>query len=378
MADRTLAVAFAPPGSTVEIHTSASPDTWAKSVDTNNDGYVTFQIDDSLGDSDIRITAEGYRLYQVHFRFRNAVDNATEPRPLNQQVNVGLDIPALVKEAAPLPPPEQLPSLNFNLRDFTDNGKRTVLRGTDEFLAFRQFLNGMDLTPFFRETRELGFNLWRVFMQGSIAQNTVLQLSPTEPGYYDHVRPFCDLLNSQGIVPLTTIGVDNQDIHSPAEHWTRMYDLIGNSRSIISKGNEFGKNGWNPSTIPNPAPGQVWSQGSGLSDEAPPRPEGPVFEFHPVRTFTTAMRDTVASPIELYEVQGYRGVMIIDEPGRFGSQRPSPVEFANPQHAYEYARLTSTLCGAVVFHNWPGQSGQLMDPDTRTCAAAFIRGLTLT
>jgi hypothetical protein len=381
MADRTLAIAFVPGGATVSIQTNANPDTWATATDTNHDGYVPQQVDDGLGDSTIKIDAPGYKPYAVHFKFRNNRDNADDPKPLNQQVSVGSDIPALLLAPPPLPPLGVLPTLDIKGRDFvTSTGTRQVLVGTDMFLAFRHFLSGADLTPFFRESRELGFHLWRVFFQGSLAQNTVLQLSPTEPGYYEHVRPFAKLLNSQGIVLLGTIGVDNPDIQSPMSHWNRMYDLLEGTITILSKANEWRKNiqPWNPGQLPNPAGSLLWSQGSGVEDEAPFRPTGPVMEFHPVRIYTTAMRDAVASPIELFEVQGYGNVpLVFDEPGRMGSQRPSPAEFALPQHCYEYARLVSTLCAALVFHNWPGQSGQLMDEATKACAREFVRGMNL-
>jgi hypothetical protein len=381
MADRTIAIAFAPGGSTVSIHVGTNPDKWAVAQDSNNDGYVPQQIDDGLGDSTIKIDAPGYKPYAVHFKFRNNRDNANDPKPLNQQVNVGLDIPALLKEAPPLPPAQQLPSLIQSGRDFVNpDGSRVVLKGTDAFLAFRHWLSGADLTPFFNETRELGFNLWRVFFQGSKAQNGVLQLDPKEPGFYEHVRPFAELLNSQGIVLLATIGVDNQDIQSPPDHWTRMYREFDGTATIISKANEWGKNlaGLRPDQIPNPPSTALWSQGSGLQDEAPFRPTGNTMEFHPVRTFTTTMRDAVASAIELYEVQNYGNVRLLyDEPGRMGSEDASPAEFANPKRCWEYARIASALCAGVVFHNRAGQSGRLMPEGTKACAREFVRGLTL-
>lgn len=381
MAERTIAIAFAPPGATVSIHLSTNPDVFATATDTDNNGYVPQQVDDALGDSTIKIDAAGYKPYAVHFKFRNIRDNANDPRPLNQQVNVGSDIPALLKADAPLPPAGTLPSLRRSGRDFvTPEGAREVLVGTDMFLAFRHYLSGADLTPFFRESRELGFNLWRVHFQGSIAQNTVLQLSPTEPGYYEHVRPFADLVNSQGIVLLANIGVDNQDIKSPMSHWDRMYAEFEGTRTIVSKANEWRKNiqPWEPSQLSNPTGNLLWSQGSGLQDEAPFRPTGPVMEFHPVRTYTTAMRDAVASPIELYEVQGYGDVQLLfDEPGRMGVENPSPAEFAQPKHCYEYARIASTLVACVVFHNWAGQSGHLMPEGTKACAREFVRGMRL-
>jgi hypothetical protein len=378
MADRTIAIAFAPGGSTVSIHTGTNPDTFAVAQDSNGDGYIPQQIDDGLGDSTIKIDAPGYKPYAVHFKFRNSRDNANEPKPLNQQVNVGSDIPALIKLGPPPPPPGQLPSLRTSGRDFvTPDGKREVLIGTDEFLAFRHWLSGADLAPFFAESRELGFNLWRVFFQGSKAQNGVLQLSPTEPGYYEHVRPFAELLNANGIVLLAVIGVDNQDIQSPPEHWTRMYREFDGLKVIASKANEWGKNlaGLRPDQLPNPTNGVLWSQGSGLQDEAPFRPTGPVMEFHPVRNYTTTMRDAVASAIELFEVQNYGNVRLLyDEPGRMGDIDPSPAEFANPKHCWEYARIATSLAAGIVFHNRNGQSGQLMSEGTKACAREFVRG----
>lgn len=277
--------------------------------------------------------------------------------------------------------PGVLPRLLRSGRDFVRaDGTREVLVGTDMFLAFRQYLDGRDLTPFFQESKELGFNTWRVHFQGSIAQNTVLQLSPTEPGYYDKVRPFAQLLNSQGLVLLGNIGVDNQDIQSPPAHWSRMYDLLEGTRTIVSKANEWQKNlgGLTPDQLPNPTGTLLWSQGSGLQDEAPFRPAGPVLEFHPVRSFVTTMRDAVASPTEIFEVLNYGDKQLLfDEPGRMGTQSPSPAEFAQPKHCYEYARIASALCAGVVFHNWPGQSGHLMDPGTRACAKEFVRGMAL-
>ena len=378
MADRTLALAFLPAGATVRIHTGTNPDTFAQSTDTNGDGYVPQQVDDGLGDSTIFVTAEGYQDYAVHFKFRNIRDNANEPRPLNQQVNMGMDIPNMVKVGPPLPPPGALPSLIENGRDFVDpSGERIVLVGTDQFLAFRQFLSGMDLTPWFAESRELGFNMWRVFLQGSRAQNGVLDLRPTEAGYYEHLRPFANLLNQQGIVLLATIGVDNQDVQSPASHWSNVYRELEGTTRIISKANEWTKNlnGQRPDAYPNPS--APWSQGSDQQDQAPFRPAGSVMEFHPVRNYTTAMRDAVASAIELFEVQHYGNVRLFyDEPGRMGLDA-SPAEFANPAICRAYARISSALCAGVVFHNREGQSGRLMGELTRSCARGFVRGMQL-
>lgn len=213
-------------------------------------------------------------------------------------------------------------------------------------------------------------------MQGSIKQNGVLQLDPKEPGYYSSVYPFVQYMNGHGILPILTIGVDNQDILSPIPHWANIDNLTQGTDRIISFFNEWSKNKSNfgPADIP-PATG-LWSRGSDIGDMAPPKPTGPVLEFHPVRGYETAMRDTVASPIELFEVQKYQGALLIDEPGRMGTNAHD-VRFTDPRAVYEYSRALSVLCAGAVMHNYFGQRGQLMDSLTLECAKAWTRGMTV-
>jgi hypothetical protein len=369
-ADRTLAVAFAPAGSKVEIHTNANPDTWAVAVDTNGDGYVTFQIDDSLADSDIRITAAGYQSYVTHFHFRNAVENANLPKPLNQQVNVGQDIPALLPVAPPLP------IYTIQGKDFVDgNGQRTVLLGIDAFNAFRLYLSGANLDPLVAYSHTRGFNLWRVFMQGSAAQNGFLQLDPREAGYYEHVRPFVNYLNGQGIVLLAEAYVDNQDIRSGLDHWTRLANELRGSSTILSGGNEYPKNGFDPGSLPDP--GMVWARGSALGDQAPFRPTAVVMQFHPRRDLPAAKMDTVASPVFIYGQGGYPQIpLLIDEPPRMGSNGSGP-EYAAPRVCYEFARHYATETAGAVFHNAATMRGLVPDAVTDACAVAWQTGMRL-
>lgn len=272
-----------------------------------------------------------------------------------------------------------VPHLEVRGKDFVDaTGTRTVFRGTDAFCAYREYRNGVDLTPFFQESKDLNFNLWRVFFMGSIAQNQVLQLSPAEPGYYDGVRPFADLCNAKGIVLLATVFVDAQDIMpdvmDQAAHWSRMTGLLRGSVTILSGGNEWRKNGFNPGDLNDP--GMVWSRGSDLGDEAPYRPYGTVAEFHPRRDLPASLMDTVASPVFIYSTNGLTGPLIIDEPPRFGTNGSGP-EYAAPALARRFAQHYSAECGAAVFHNYFGQHGLLMDAGTRACAVEWQKGMAI-
>jgi hypothetical protein len=362
---RTIAVGRAPAGSKVEVHVSASPDRWIEKT-ANQDGYAAFVWDSSLSDSDIRITAAGYKPYLTHVRWK----------PENHQVNIGLDgLPPMV----PLAPP--LPHLQFSGIDCVDAaGNRTVLNGTDAFCAFRQFRDQGPggLMPFVEESHELGFTMWRVFMQGSKAQNTVLQLDPHESGYYDDVRPFADYLNSQGLILLATVYVDEHDIHAGGGHWLEMANRLRGSSTLLSGGNEWKKNGFDPGTLADP--NMLWSRGSDLSDVAPFVPYGAFAEFHPRRDLPASIMDTVASPVFIYgQAPGQGGLthpLIIDEPPKFGTSGSSP-EFTTPRMAYRFARHYATECAGACFHNFFGQRGMLMDTNTRACAQAWTRGMRL-
>jgi hypothetical protein len=270
-------------------------------------------------------------------------------------------------------------NLSVRGRDFVDrHGNVVKLNGVDGFMDYRLFLDGGEeaLEPFIEETLDFGFNARRVFMQGSIKQNTVMELNPREPGYDKHVRPYVECMNERGIMPILTVGVDNQDILSPIDHWVRIDELTQGTDRIISFYNERDKNHGpeNPDLIP-PASG-LWSRGSLTTNLAPITPTGPVLEFHPVRNYTTAMRDAIASPIELFEVQGYQGALLIDEPGRMGTN-PHDGRFAEPRTVYEYARALSDLCAGAVMHNYFGQRGLLMDDLTRQCADGWCRGMRI-
>jgi len=263
--------------------------------------------------------------------------------------------------------------------DFVDaSGARMVYSGTDQFCAYRQFLDMQDLGPLFQESKELGFNLWRVFLMGSKAQNGILQLSPADVGYYEHLRPFADLLSSHGIMLLATVFVDAQDIAPSAlarqSHWAKVAGILRGSATLLSGGNEWQKNGFNPGELFDPA--MIWSRGSDLGDAAPYQPYGTFAEFHPRRDLPAALMDTVASPVFIHGTNGLTGPLIIDEPPRMGLDGSGP-EYATPEMCYKFARHYATECGAAVFHSRPGQQGRVMDPTTRACAEAWQRGMRL-
>lgn len=280
------------------------------------------------------------------------------------------------------PPVAPLVPLRISGRDFVDEtGARRVLNGCDMFMAYRQFLDGgaAALVPFVEESHTLGFDLWRVFLMGSKAQNQVMDLQPSEPDYYDRLRPFVATLNANGITLLATVFVDAQDVMPDLarrqQHWRDVADRLRGSVTILSGGNEWRKNGFNPGELADP--GMIWSRGSDLSvgdnEHAPYRPYGRVAEYHPRRDLWASLMDTVASPVFIHETNGLTGPLIIDEPPKMGTHGSRG--FEDPPMARRFAQHYAAECGGAVFHNAFGQRGLRMDDPTRACAAAWQQGM---
>lgn len=289
------------------------------------------------------------------------------------------------------PPVHEAPELIGGGRDFVGrDGARYVLNGCDQFQAFRMFLDGKDLMPLFAEAREVGeeagapVNLWRVFFAGAKSQNQYMDLVPGEPGFYESVTAFADFVNDQGIALLAEVNIDSQiimpDRRLRVAHWGMMADLLrGKPGRILSGGNEWSKNGFDPGELNDP--GMLWSRGSDVGDVMPygyrggQAPAGPVLLFHPRRDLPAALMDTVASAVYIYQGLGNRK-LIIDEPPRMGPDGSAP-EYAAPNVCYGFARHYATECAGAVYHSRAGQQGRRMNSAERVCFVAWSKGMRL-
>lgn len=285
---------------------------------------------------------------------------------------------AVAFRARPPVPVVAVPHLEIRGTDFVDAvGERIVLNGTDQFCAFRQYLDGVDLAPLFTESHALGFTLWRVLLMGSAAQNHILDLRP-DARFLDQLRPFADLVNQHGIVLLATVFADAQDV-MPARgdrqrHWDRVTSALAGSVTLASAGNQFPKNGWSPNDVSDP--GMLWSRGSSLEDQKVD-PQGASFaEFHPRRDLPASLLDSVASPVTLYR-EGLTVPLIISEPIGFAEADQPGRRSSDPGLAWKLSRHYATECGGAVFHSDDGMRSQAMGPGTRACAESWSRGMRI-
>lgn len=276
-------------------------------------------------------------------------------------------------DAPPEPPHQSRPYLQIVGNDFVAiAGERQVLSGCDGFTDLRRFRDGGEaaLLPFLHESNDLEFTVRRVWSQGSKRQNTVMDLSPTEPGYYDSIRPFVDTLNAHGIIPLLTCYVDNQDVQSPLSHWTNLADRVRGSSCLLSGFNQWSKNKstFGPDDLADLGHEFAWSRGSDVDDTKTPPHGAPASELHSTRiSFDRSLMDSVASPINMRQ-NGSTMVWMTEG---------IPVEQStDPFVMWQLARCYATCWALAVFHHHTPQ-GQLMSGGIRRCAEAWRQGMWL-
>lgn len=262
--------------------------------------------------------------------------------------------------------------------DFVDaTGNRIVLPGIDAFPALRFWRDGGPdaLKALIDESVRLGFKVWRIWSQGSKKQNNFLDLSPTEAGYYDSISPFTDHLNKNGLIPLLTAYVDNQDVKSPVTHWTDLTSRGKGKQALWSGFNQWSKNksDFDPWALPAPYSGAIWSRGSDTDDVMTAPKGAAASELHATRiSFERALMDATASPPTMRKPENGSGMVWMTEGNPFGDSKGY-----SENQAWKLGRGYSIEWALAVFHNRQSQFGQLMNADTSRCAAQWVKGLTL-
>ncbi len=189
------------------------------------------------------------------------------------------------------------------------------------------------------------------------------------------MRPFIDLVNSNGLIVLATINVDAQDkmptTQARQANWTKMANLARGSGTLLSGGNEYPKNGWDPGELSDP--GMYWSRGSNLGDAAPYQPYASFVEFHPRRDLPKSLDDAVASATFLNPPMP----LIADEPLGYAEANIPGKRSNVPAIAYKFGRLYSTMWAGAVFHSDDGIRSNPLGPQTAACASEWARGFKL-
>lgn len=229
-ADRTIAVAIVDPvvaNAGVEIQVAA--ELWLHGT-TNLDGYVAFQWSDSLGDSALRVRADGFQPYLVPVHWKTYTDPDVGLAPLNDQQTVGANLPPLVSSAPPKPPPDVADEAGpLHVVHPTMNDLRGSWRwkGFSDFLLFWRFLIGEDITPLLDEREALGVNVFRVFSMVGWDDLDPRFYPQDFEDYYSTLRAFVDLLAGRCLRVELVVFADGQIVMpDAAERQMHLQDVI--------------------------------------------------------------------------------------------------------------------------------------------------------
>ncbi len=289
------------------------------------------------------------------------------------------------------PPPA--PALHLEQRgyDFVNaQGQRIILPGVDGFddLWFRTTGRESELDALMKESRQLSFVVRRIWCGGDAGLNQVFSLYPQNiPGFFDLVRSLVAYENSYGQIPLFNAFVDAQRVWPSASDrrrfWAQLNEaLLGSGAYLMSGGNQYPKNGFNPwDDLADPGHGVIWSRGSSTEDlETGPRGAS-ASELHATRaSFDRALMDSTASPPEMRKPPSMRdgypiggsGMVWMTEGNPFGDS----AGYTEKQARQLGAAYAAGDWAMAVHHNRQSQRGQLMHDDTARTAAAWVQGMT--
>lgn len=265
--------------------------------------------------------------------------------------------------------------LHIEGHNFVDaSGQRVVLAAIDQFRAYDRYLAGEDLQPLISESHELGAFAWRVFLMA----DSFMQLGPNRPLYYERLAEFARFLNSNGIILNAVLLADAQivlpDLNDQRAHARRVQMCLFGAHVLLSLVNEYGKNGVDPGEFVQPG-ALLWSRGSNLSDQEPPKPYGSYVEFHPRRDIPKTIDDAVASSTYLRHTLGVTMPIYIDEPLGFAAVNEPGRRSNDPELAALLAGLYALTTAGCCFHSSNGIQSVLLDAGTRRCADAWFGSL---
>jgi len=246
--DRTIAVAITPAvaGAAVMVQVDGDPNLWLYG-DTNADGYVAWQWTDALGDSAIRVLAAGYEPYLVSCHWKTASDPDIGPPPLNHQLTIGAELPALVPFEVPPAGKESGPLVVERPAIRDDQGTCWQWRGFTDFLLFYRYLCGVDIGPFLTERIGLGANLLRCFSMVGWDECLPAFFPQNFRDYYGWLKAFADRLATAGVRFELTVFADAHivmpDANARKEHLRScLLALEGCWNVVIEIANEPFKN----------------------------------------------------------------------------------------------------------------------------------------
>lgn len=264
----------------------------------------------------------------------------------------------------------------------TESGARWTHAGHIDFLLYKRSLEGVTIEPLLAERYAAGSRV--VCTLGMC--HYIEHFYPQDYGdvYYSHLRPFAQALAAAGFYWMPILFADQHMVRvSEQQHFRRCYEgLAGEPNVHPSLVNEYPKNGIDPSRFVKPeGTGLLWSRGSGLADDEPPRPAWDWTEFHPRRDWPKVLMGNFDG---WWVKEGVReGGPRVDRPTPCVSTEP--IGFwshdipGRRSSSPDLARVIGHTCVDFLrggnFHSENGIRSESWDARTTECAVQFFRGM---
>jgi hypothetical protein len=265
-------------------------------------------------------------------------------------------------------------------RFVTADGQPWIWKGATDFLLYKRWLEGEDITPLLRERREAGANLLRVFMQC----HNIAHFYPADyDGYYERISVFSESLASQGFWWEAVAYCDEQNVKSGPSHWTLLTDQLKRCDNAVAElVNEHKQNGVDPSRFAHPGGGLLCSRGSGLSDEPPFRPGWDFYGWHGRRDWPKVTSSTEDMwYIANCKADGWHSdnpafqpprPIVHDEPMGFAANAEPNRRSNDPNLARLLGAAAVTLGAGGTYHSENGIYSRPWDDTEKSCARAFL------
>jgi hypothetical protein len=313
-------------------------------------------------------SADGYTLYA------NVANVDDDYLPTIEHVaDLGSDVP-MVLDRIPLS------RLHVEGHDFIDAfGRRIFLRGITDFLLYKKYLDGEDITPLLIERSGLGANMLRIIGMVSSFSHWF----PQEYGqrYYDGLPGFCQILDRFGFYVYFTVFADTEVVMpKQADQVTHFNNVVAQLQQCHNTLGELVNEPYahqnataNPFAFARPV-GVPFSSGSyddHLGSKVTPPPHWDFHDFHVPRKPIKRIADQCMATNPNF----ITGMPVISgEPDKFGGPNPfnPKVYLTDPREAAAMAGTArGTACG-IVYHTSAGVWSLPFNDVEMNCARAWF------
>lgn len=273
------------------------------------------------------------------------------------------------------PTPPALSALRPDGRVLRSSAGHVVhVREVTAFLAFRKWLDGVDLAPFVSWARSLRVDACRVL--GSVVWGP---LDPRQIGdrYFEELVAFVTWIAAQGIrlefVALADAKRFNFDQNWMDRHFAQVIEVLSGSSHLCELGNEPWHNGPDPQNFARPT-GVVAAKGD-LSVQAPYfyQPPWDYVTYHSPRDSEWPRKARHADD----ELRPAGVPALLNEPMGADEQGEAGRRSAEPEDFFYYAALAGLMAAGSCFHFQDGLRANLPGPVQQKCAEAFALGWAL-